>query len=99
MKRFLKNGKKAKAYLEKLDKIYSVECAAKWGVREHYFSGKYDGVVPLVWEYYDANGMTDEWILTRIDSTGWAFFDWTFRKDRAEEVCRLLNFRDNVRNI
>ena len=99
MTKRLKGGAKAKSYLEKLDKIYSIECAAKWAVREHYFSGQYDGVVPLVWEYYDANGMTDEWVLTRIDNTGWSFFDWTFRKDRAEEVCRLLNIRDNVRKI
>ena len=95
MKKFLKNNCKTKAYLENLNKVYSIECAVKWGVREHYFSGKYDGVVPLVWKYYDANGVTDEWVLTKIDSTGWVFFDWTFQKDRAEEICRLLNIRDD----
>jgi hypothetical protein len=53
---------------------------------------KGDIVVPLVYNYYDANGTCDEYHLVPIThcSSG-AFWDWYEFKNNAKEVQALLN--------
>jgi hypothetical protein len=95
MRKILKNTLKTKAYLDSLPKVYGLFLWAKWGMLELPWSGKYtkgDIVVPLVYNYYDANGTCDEYHLVPIThcSSG-AFWDWYEFKNNAKEVQALLN--------
>lgn len=95
LKKVLKNNKKTKAYLESLPKLYLVVQWAKYGIAEHYFTGKYtniDGIsVPLVYDYDDYNGTSDNWYLRRIDHTTTGnIFMWTQSKAVAEKVAELM---------
>ena len=95
MRKILKNTPKTKAYLDSLPKVYGLFLWAKWGMLELPWSGKYtkgDIVVPLVYNYYDANGTCDEYHLVPIThcSSG-AFWDWYEFKYNAKEVQTLLN--------
>lgn len=96
MRKILKNNASTKQYLTSLPKIYLVACWAKYGVRGYFFTGKYvdvDGTsVPLVYDYDDHNGTTDNWYLRRIDQTTTGFiFMWTQSKAVADKVAELLN--------
>ena len=95
MRKILKNTKKTQEYLESLPKIYLVGGWVNYGVREHYFTGKYtdiDGIsIPLVYDYDDHNGATDSWYLRRIDyTTTGSIFMWTQSKAVAEKVAALM---------
>ena len=94
-RKILKNTAKTKAYLDSLPKVYGIFLWAKWGILEFPWSGKYtkgDIVVPLVYNYYDANGMCDEYHLVPINScSSGAFWDWYEFKNNAEEVQETLN--------
>lgn len=90
----LDNSPKTKAYLDKLKRIYLIGCWAHYGVREHYFSGKYadkDKTKPLVYDYDDHNGTCDNWYLREIDDTTTGYvWGWTFNKKDAERIANNL---------
>ena len=93
MKTFIQNGEKAKKILERLPKIYLVGCWARWGTRWFYNTMKTDKRgVPLVWEYYDANGTCDIWRITPIDyTTTGVVIAWTDNQKGAEDIADALN--------
>lgn len=84
-------------YLKSLQRIYLVACWARYGVVEFPYSGKtvYDkehGEVPLVWEYDDCNGTSDEYYLRKItDTTTASIWNWFYTKIVAEKEARILN--------
>lgn len=92
-RKILKNTAKTKAYLDSLPKVYGIFLWAKWGMFEFRWSGKCDkNGMPLVYDYYDANGTCDEYHLRPIDkcSSG-AFLGWYKSWDRAKMVRDALN--------
>lgn len=95
MRKILKNTPKTKKYLDSLPKVYGVFLWAKWGILELPWSGKYTKdliSVPLVYNYYDANGTCDEYHLVPITScSSGGFWDWYENKDNAKEVQEKLN--------
>jgi hypothetical protein len=95
MRNILKNTHKTKKYLDSLPKVYGIFLWAKWGMLELPWSGKYtkgDIAVPLVYNYYDANGTCDEYHLVPITScSSGAFYGWYEFKNNAKEVQELLN--------
>ena len=78
MRKILKCTVKTKKYLESLPKIYGIFLWAKWGLLELPWTGKFDkNGEPLVYIYYDANGMCDEYHLTPISqASSGAFHGW-----------------------
>lgn len=102
MRKVLKNNKKTRAYLDSLSKIYIVGCWAKYGVREYPFTGKYEtndnGIdIPLVYDYDDHNGTTDNYYLRRLDrvTTGQIIL-WTQFKNVANKVAELFNKEEGL---
>lgn len=94
MRKVMKNNKRTKKILDKCQKIYLVVHWAKYGVMEHYFSGKFDkdGVTPLVWHYVDCNGTKNEWHLMPIyQTTIGACFCWCNFRNFAEHIANALN--------
>lgn len=93
MKRILKNTAKTKKYLESLPKIYGIFLWAKWGMLELPWSGKYDKTgEPLVYIYYDANGMCDEYHLVPIHyASSGGFHGWYRNYDTAYDTQLELN--------
>lgn len=94
-RKILKNTHKTKAYLDSLPKVYGIFLWAKWGILELPWSGKYTKgsiKVPLVYNYYDANGTCDEYHLVPITrcSSG-RFWDWYEGKENAKEIQCILN--------
>jgi hypothetical protein len=92
-RKILKNTPKTKKYLDSLPKVYGIFLWAKWGMFEFRWSGKCDkNGMPLVYDYYDANGTCDEYHLRPIDkcSSG-AFLGWYKSWDRAKMVRDALN--------
>lgn len=96
----LESSPETKVYLDKLKKVYLIGCWAHYGVREHYFSGKYadrDKTRPLVYDYDDHNGTCDNWYLKEIDSTTTGYvWGWTFNKDDAERIANSLEEKRKV---
>ena len=93
MRKILKNNAKTKKRLDKLPKIYAVFEWASWGILELPWSKKYDAnYMPLVYNYYDANGCCDEWHLVPINhvSSG-RFWDFFMSKTQAEHIRDCLN--------
>jgi hypothetical protein len=94
-RKILKNTAKTKAYLDSLPKVYGIFLWAKWGILALPWSGKYtkgDIVVPLVYNYYDANGMYDEYHLVPITScSSGAFWDWYETEEGAKYAQEKLN--------
>lgn len=101
MKKVLPNTPKTKRYLDKLQKIYLVGYWAHCGVRDHYFSGKYDKYnVPLVWDYYDANGFCDEWHLIPLTQTTTGMvICWSFVKPTAKFIAESINTSERVKEM
>ena len=95
MRKILKNTAPVKEYLETLPKVYIAACWAGWGVAEFYFSGKYEDeeqTMPLVWDYYDGNGTTDEWHLIPIYQTTTGYIaGWSFNKKMLKDYVKLKN--------
>ena len=96
MRKILKNTPKTKEYLDNLVKIYGIFLWAKWGMLELPWTGKYNKEgEPLVYIYYDANGMCDEYHLVPIRSAssggfhGW-YTDYNTAQDVQEELNHLL---------
>lgn len=94
-RKILKNTPKTKKYLDSLPRVYGLFLWAKWGILELPWSGKYTKgaiAVPLVYHYYDANGMCDEYHLVPIThcSSG-HFWSWYENKDTAKEDQAKLN--------
>lgn len=94
-RKILKNTPKTKKYLDSLPKVYAVFHWAKWGMLELPWSGKYtkgDIAVPLVYNYYDANGTCDEYHLVPIThcSSG-RFWGWFEDKEAARTEQAKLN--------
>lgn len=97
-RKILKNTAKTKAYLDSLPKVYGIFMWAKWGMLEFPWPGKYtecdiaDIAVPLVYNYYDANGTRDEYQLMPITScSSGGFWCWFEDKEAAKEVQEKLN--------
>ena len=94
-RKILKNTAKTKVYLDSLSKVYGIFLWAKWGILELPWSGKYtkgDIAVPLVYHYYDANGMCDEYHLVPITScSSGAFWDWYETEEGAKYAQEKLN--------
>ena len=89
---------------EQMPKIYLVGCWARYGVREHYFTGYYreiDGKsIPLVYDYFDANGTDDEWRLVPIThTTTGEIITWTQNKFRAHQIAEALNYNREHRRV
>lgn len=85
-------------YLKSLPKFYLVACWVRYGVMEFPFANAYkyskraDKEVPLVWEYDDHNGTSDEYYLRKItDTTTASIWNWYHNKSVAEEVVKRLN--------
>ena len=95
IKKILKNTPKTKAYLDSLPKVYGIFLWAKWGILELPWSGKYtkgDISVPLVYNYYDANGTCDEYHLVPITScSSGGFWNWFEDSEAAKEAQEKLN--------
>lgn len=101
MRKILKNTTNTKQYLASLPKIYLVVCWAKYGVREYFFTGKYVNIngisIPLVYDYDDHNGTTDNWYLRRIDhTTAGLTFMWTQSRAVADKIAELLNNNKDI---
>lgn len=95
MKRILDNSKETRDYLNSLRKVYLVACWAGYGVMEFPFSGKYkdkEHLQPLVWQYDDLNGTSDNWYLRPIeDTTTGSIYLWTFSKEDAYRIAKQKN--------
>ena len=95
LRKILKNTPKTKTYLDSLPKVYGIFLWAKWGILELPWSGKYtkgDIAVPLVYNYYDANGTQDEYHLVPITScSSGAFWNWYENKENAKQAQKKLN--------
>lgn len=96
MKKILLNNSKTQKKLNKLPKIYLVALWAKYTVIELPFTGKFvkqDGVyIPLVYNYVDFNGESDEYHLTKITLvTSGGCLIWTQYKNIANKIADLYN--------
>lgn len=79
MKKVMPNSFKTSKKLMKMPKIYLIYSAADFGWYEFCFSGRYKDGVPLVWQYDDHNGITDNWYLRKItNTTTCPIYTWTF---------------------
>lgn len=93
MRKILKNTAKTTQYLYSLPKIYLLACWARYGVREHYFTGKYtkEGI-PLVYHYEDHNGFTDQFELMPItQTTTGSIVTWGFSEQQLQVFADQLN--------
>lgn len=93
MKKLLKSTARTKKYLDKLPKIYGIFLWAKWGILELPWTGKLDkDGLPLVYIYYDANGLYDGYRLGSIRSaSSGGFYDWYTDREYAEHIKDNLN--------
>lgn len=104
MKKILDNSKETIDYLNSLKNVYLVACWAKYGVMEFPFSGKYkdkEHLQPLVWQYDDFNGTSDNWYLRPIeDTTTGSIYLWTFSKEDAYRIAKQKNVKigESLRN-
>ena len=101
LKKKLKRNEKTQKYLNGLPKIYLIGCWAHWGLREFAFSGKYKRygnlMIPLVWQYDDHNGATDNYYLKPITvTTSGVIITWTFDKIAAEQIATALEIKDKA---
>lgn len=97
MKKILKYNKRNRNKIDKLAKIYLIGCWARWGVMEFPFVKFDKDKNPLVYHYKDHNGTTDQWELVPLEyTTTGIIYDWTFSKESAEKIARLLNERDKL---
>lgn len=99
MKKKLNSNSKTKAYLDSLPKIYGIFLWAKWGILELPWPVKYneDGE-PLVYIYYDANGLCDEYHLAPISyASSGAFHGWYLDKNTAYDI--MLELNDELEGI
>jgi hypothetical protein len=98
-KKVLSNNKRTQKYLKKLPKIYVVACWARFGVREYPFTGKFikdkyrgDTYVPLVYDYDDCNGTSDNYYLRKLtNTTTGIIIMWTQNKNIAEKIAAMYN--------
>ena len=93
MKKVLKANTRTKEYLDSLPKIYMVVQWARFGYRKLPFAGKCDkSGIPYVFDYYDGNGICDEYVLRKLtQTTTGVIYCWTTSKDKAEEIVDALN--------
>ena len=97
MRKILKNNKRAQKKLDKLAKIYLIGCWARWGVMEFPFVKFDENKNPLVYHYNDHNGTADRWELVPLEcTTTGIIYDWTFSKENAKRIAKLLNERDKL---
>lgn len=98
LRKVLKNNAQTLKYLNKLQKIYLIGFWANYGVQEYYFTGKYNkDNIPLVYNYYDANGTCDEYLLMPIThTTTGIIYGWTtcekFAETAANKFRTLLEY-------
>lgn len=93
MKSVLQRTEKNLDKLEKLETIYLVGYWTKAGVREFWYANMVnkDGI-PLVYQYDDHNGTTDQYELKPITyTTTGLIYCWTFNKDKAEFIAECIN--------
>jgi hypothetical protein len=94
MRKVLTNTPRTKKYLDSLPKVYGLFFWAKWCILEFHWSGKYekDVLVPLVYSYYDGNGMCDEYHLIPIHlASSGGFYGWYMDKEEAISIQKQLN--------
>ena len=99
LRKIRKSTPRTKKYLDSLPKIYGIFLWAKWGMLELPWTGKYNKEgEPLVYIYYDANGMCDEYHLAPIQhvSSG-AFHGWYKDYNTAYDIQLELN--DKLRGV
>ena len=103
MKKILKNNSKTKEYLNSLPKIYVTARWAKWGVKEYPFSGEFKEAklgnctyfLPLVYDYRDNNGTTDEYHLVPLPKvTTGQIADWSFYPFPAQDLADYYNSKE-----
>lgn len=95
MKVIMQRTKRNLDKLEKLNTIYMVGIWARAGVREFWDSGKVnkDGI-PLVYNYDDHNGTTDQYELVPITyTTTGTVLCWTTSKEYAEYIANCINYK------
>lgn len=100
LKKVLKNSDKTNKYLKSLDKVYLIGLWTQYGYREHYFTGEFDeNNVPLIYDYYDFNGMFDEWHLMPIyHTTSAAKLCYVFDENVAIKITNALNMQNELKN-
>ena len=87
---------KTKRKLMKMPKIYLIYSAADFGWYEFSFSGRYKNGVPLVWQYDDHNGTTDNWYLRKItNTTAFPIYTWTFDRLQIGPLMKAFKEADN----
>ena len=93
MRKILKSTQKTKEYLDSCKKIYAIFLWAKWGMLELPWSGFYDHEgEPLVYIYYDANGLCDEYHLVPVShASSGAFHGWYLDPNTAHDIQLELN--------
>ena len=94
LRKICKSTPQTKKYLDSLPKIYGIFLWAKWGMLELPWTGKYDKKTgePLVYIYYDANGMCDEYHLAPISrASSGALHSWYKDPNTAHDIQLELN--------
>jgi hypothetical protein len=99
MRKILKNTPKTKKYLDSLPRVYGLFLWAKWGIVEVPWSRKKTqdkDEIPLVYNYYDANGTCDEYHLVPITHCSSGRF-WGWSLDRGTAVILQEKLNDALR--
>ena len=93
LRKIRKSTPRTKKYLDSLPKVYGIFLWAKWGMLELPWTGKFDkNGEPLVYIYYDANGMCDEYHLAPIShASSGAFRGWYKDYNTAYDIQLELN--------
>lgn len=91
-KKILQNNAKTSKLLDKLPTIYIVTCWAKYAMMEFKFAGCNRYGIPMVYQYYDANGAADEYHLIDVyHVTSAGTYSWSFDKDAAKHQVEIMN--------
>lgn len=97
MRRIYKNNKRMQKILDKCRQVYLVAEWAKYGVVNHYYTGRFvldrhNNYVPEVYYHYDGNGTLDEWHRAPIThTTVGGIVTYTFNERQARFIASALN--------
>ena len=92
LKKILKDTPKTKKFLDSLPKIYLIGCWADYGYIWYPCTNKNKDGIPLVYQYYDANGTTSEYHLVPIDhTTTGRVLGWTTSEAAASKMANSLS--------
>lgn len=91
-KKVLQNNAKTSKLLDKLPTIYIVTCWAKYTIMEFKFAGCNRQGIPMIYQYYDANGTVDEYHLVEVYyATSAGVYSWSFSREAAEHQVEIMN--------